>query len=183
MTAPAFTVRASRDSDLPAIQAIYAHHVLHGTGSFEEVPPSLADMTARRAALVENGYPYLVAVDSDGVILGYAYAGQFRPRAAYRYSVEDSIYIAPGQQGRGLGRALLGALIDHCEAMGLRQMIAVIGDSANLGSIGVHKAHGFQPAGTLIASGFKFGRWVDTVMMQRPLGPGSSTLPPAPAES
>lgn len=176
-----FKIRDSLDADVPAIHAIYAHHVLTGTGSFEEVPPDLAEMASRRTALIKDAFPYIVATDNDGTVIGYAYAGQFRPRAAYRYSVEDSIYIAPGQQGRGTGRALLGCLIERCEAMGMRQMIAIIGDSENLGSIGVHKSLGFHPAGVLSASGYKFGRWIDTVMMQRALGAGASNLPEAPS--
>lgn len=183
MTAPtdtvcALTVRDSRDDDMPAIHAIYAHHVRHGTGSFEEEPPDSAAMRQRRASLVAQGYPYLVAELEDGTVAGYACAGPFRPRAAYRYTVEDSVYVAPAYQGKGLGRALLTALIARCEALGMRQMVAVIGDSANAGSVALHRKLGFHEVGTLRATGFKFGRWIDTVLMQRPLGPGAASLPP-----
>jgi phosphinothricin acetyltransferase len=164
------------DADLPAIQAIYAHHVLHGLGSFEEVPPSLEEMTRRYRDLRDKGMPYLVA-RRGAKILGYAYAGPYRPRIAYRYSVEDSIYVAPDATGQGVGKRLLAELIARCTAMGCRQMIAVIGDSANHGSIGVHKALGFVEAGNLRSVGFKFGRWVDSVFMQRALGPGDTNPP------
>lgn len=173
-------IRDSRAADVPAIQAIYAHHVLHGTGSFETQPPDVGAMTERRAALLAQGYPYLVAEDGEGRIVGFAYAGPFRPREAFRFTVEDSLYVAPGQQGRGIGRALLAALIERCEALGFRQMVAVVGDSANAGSIAVHAGAGFAHSGRWEAVGFKFGRWVDTVFMQRALGPGATT-PPAPA--
>ena len=169
-------IRDSRDADLTAIQAIYAHHVLHGTGTFEITPPDLAEMTRRRADVVKNGFPYLVAHEGDRV-LGYAYVNWFRLRPAYRFTVEDSIYIDESARGRGVGRLLLTALIERCEAKGLRLMIAVIGDSANAPSIGLHKAMGFQPAGMLPATGWKHGRWVDTVLMTRPLGLGA-TAPP-----
>jgi phosphinothricin acetyltransferase len=169
-------IRDSRDADLTAIQAIYAHHVLHGTGTFEITPPDLAEMTRRRADVVKNGFPYLVAHEGDRV-LGYAYVNWFRLRPAYRFTVEDSIYIDESARGRGVGRLLLTALIERCEAKGLRLMIAVIGDSANAPSIGLHKAIGFQPAGMLPATGWKHGRWVDTVLMTRPLGLGA-TAPP-----
>ena len=173
-------VRDARDADLPAIQQIYAHHVLTGLGSFEESAPTLEEMTGRRAEIVGQGLPYLVA-ESGGRIVGYAYAGRFRTRSAYRYSVEDSIYVAPDAQRRGIGRKLLDQLIERCTKLGYRQMVAVIGDSANDGSIGVHLAAGFAEVARLPAIGFKFGRWVDSVMMQRPLGAGQTSLPPAPA--
>lgn len=171
-------LRPATPDDLPQVTAIYAHHVLHGLASFELEPPSLAEMSSRRAKIIDGGYPYLVAVDG-GAVLGYAYASQYRPRPAYRYTAEDSIYIAPGLGGRGIGKALLTRLIAECEALGLRQMLAVIGDSANLASIGVHRACGFEMKCTLDAFGFKFGRWVDSVLMQRALGQGASSPPPA----
>jgi L-amino acid N-acyltransferase YncA len=169
-------LRDATDTDLPAIQAIYAHHVLHGLGSFEEVPPSLEEMTRRYRDLRDKGMPYLVGCRGE-TILGYAYAGPYRPRIAYRYSVEDSIYVAPDAAGQGVGKLLLAELIARCTAMGCRQMIAVIGDSANAGSIGVHKALGFVEVGNLKSVGFKFGRWVDSLFMQRALGPGDRKLP------
>jgi L-amino acid N-acyltransferase YncA len=169
-------IRPSRESDIPAIAAIYAHAVLHGTASFELEPPSEAEMARRRAALLADGFPYLVA-EEDGVILGYAYAGQYRPRPAYRFAVEDSIYIAPNRQGQGIGKALLGELIRICEAKGFRQMVAVIGDSQSLGSIATHRACGFEPSGVVRNVGFKHGRWLDQVLMQRSLGDGAATAP------
>lgn len=175
-------VRESADTDLPLIQAIYAHHVRTGLGSFEETPPDIAEMARRRAEILARGLPYLVAEIDDpaipGGLAGYAYAGPYRTRSAYRYSIEDSIYVAPSAQRRGVGRILLDALIHRCTALGYRQMVAVIGDSANHGSIGVHAAAGFKQVALLPAIGFKFGRWVDGVMMQRPLGDGQTTLPP-----
>ena len=175
-TAGTIAVRDARDDDMDAVHAIYADHVLHGTASFEEVPPTLEDMIGRRAAILASGLPYLVAGSGDRVV-GYAYAGLFRPRIAYRYSLEDSVYVAPGMGGRGIGRALLAELIARCETGPWRQMIAVIGDSGNAGSIGLHARMGFRHAGTLASTGFKFGRWIDTVMMQRPLGEGDASLP------
>jgi phosphinothricin acetyltransferase len=169
-------VRDSRDDDLHAIHAIYAHHVRTGLGSFEEVPPDVEELRHRRAAILADRLPYLVA-EIEGRVAGYAYAGRYRPRSAYRFSVEDSIYVAPDVQRRGVGRLLLLELIERCTHAGYRQMIAVIGDSANHGSIGIHAAAGFAQVALLPAIGFKFGRWVDSVMMQRPLGPGQSTLP------
>lgn len=177
MSENTLTVRDSIEDDVPAIQAIYAHHVQHGTGSFELTAPDVAAMAERRAALLAQGYPYLVAVDAAGAVAGYAYAGPFRPRIAYRHTVENSIYVAPGRIGQGIGRALLVALLERCEAQGFRQMVAVIGDSDNAGSIGLHAALGFEHCGVLKSTGFKFGRWVDTVFMQRALGPGDTTLP------
>lgn len=171
-----FTVRDSRESDIAAIQKIYAHHVLTGLGSFEEAPPSADEMARRRTDILNHRLPYLVAESGDH-LLGYAYAGLFRPRSAYRYVVEDSIYVAPDAQRRGVGRRLLDELIDRCTKQAYRQMLAVIGDSANHGSIGVHQAAGFTEVARLPAIGFKFGRWVDIVMMQRALGPGQSALP------
>ena len=170
------TVRDAREADMAAVAEIYAHHVLNGLATFEEVPPSLAEMARRRAAIVDQGLPYLVA-EIEGRVVGYSYATSYRPRPAYRYTVENSIYIAPGLQRRGIGGALLEALIARCSAGPWRQMLAVIGDSGNAGSLAVHRRAGFQPVGTLSCVGFKFGRWVDTVLMQRPLGEGSATLP------
>jgi phosphinothricin acetyltransferase len=179
-------VRESRDADLPRIHAIYSHHVRTGLGSFEETPPDLAEMFRRRADILARGLPYLVAELADPPIpdgiAGYAYAGPYRPRSAYRYSVEDSIYTAPEAQRRGVGRMLLDELIERCTALGYRQMLAVIGDSANYGSIGVHEAAGFKQVAHLPAIGLKFGRWVDSVIMQRPLGEGQGTLPREPAK-
>jgi len=172
-----FGLRPAAVDDLPAIQRIYAHHVIHGLGSFEEIPPDLMEMQARYAALMERRFPYLVA-ESAGEILGYAYAAPYRPRPAYRYSLEDSVYVAPQAQGQGCGRALLARLIEESTALGYRQMIAVIGgDSANLPSIALHRALGFQERGVLQNVGFKLGRWVAVAILQRPLGAGS-TIPP-----
>ena len=165
-------------ADIPAIQRIYAHHVLHGFASFEEVPPDAVELTRRWSAIVEAGLPYVCAVDSVAAqVLGYAYAGPYRPRSAYRFCVEDSIYLAPEATGRGIGRRLLEHLIERCTEIGKRQMVAVIGDSANHASVGLHHACGFRPVGTFEAIGFKHGRWVDSVLMQRPLGPGAASLP------
>ena len=171
-----FLVRDAVDDDLPGIQAIYAHHVVHGLASFELEPPALEEIARRRAALLAHGLPYLVATAHGGV-LGYAYAGPYRPRPAYRYTVENSVYVAPDAQRGGIGGALLAALVTRCEAHGARQMIAVIGDSANHASIRLHERHGFVHAGLVRSAGFKHGRWVDTVIMQRALGAGDSTLP------
>jgi phosphinothricin acetyltransferase len=169
-------VRPSIEADISAITAIYAHAVGHGTASFEVEPPDEAEMARRRQAVLAGGYPYLVA-EIDGTLAGYAYAGAYRPRPAYRFTVEDSIYVAPDRQGSGVGRALLVALIEACEALGFRQMVAVIGDSASQGSIRLHESLGFRPVGVLEAIGFKHGRWLDAVLMQRPLGHGAS-MPP-----
>jgi L-amino acid N-acyltransferase YncA len=170
-------VRAATDGDLGVITSIYGHHVLNSFGTFEEVPPEVSDMATRKAAIDAQGLPYLVA--DDGGVVGYAYAAPFRPRAAYRFTVEDSVYVAPDRMGRGIGKALVGRLIETCEGMGLRQMLAVIGDSANAGSIGLHKAMGFEEIGVARGLGFKFGRWVDVVWMQRSLNGGEDTLPSA----
>jgi len=172
-------IRDAADTDLPAIHAIYAHHVANGLGTFEETPPTLEEMRARHAAIVEKGLPWLVATDESGAILGYAYAGPFRPRSAYRFAVEDSIYVGANAARQGVGKKLLAELIARCQAWGARQMLAVIGDSGNAGSIGVHKALGFEHGGVMHAVGFKHGRWVDVVIMQRALGDGRDTLPPA----
>ncbi|MDO8278509.1 MAG: N-acetyltransferase family protein [Burkholderiaceae bacterium] len=165
------SIRSSQDADLPAIAAIYAHHVRHGTGTFEIDPPSLADMMARRAEVLARGLPWLVA-ELDGRVVGYAYCNWFKPRPAYRFSAEDSIYLDPAAHGRGLGRALLAALLEQAQAAGVRKMIAVIGDSANAGSIGVHQALGFAQVGVLASCGWKFGRWLDVVLMDKALGDG-----------
>jgi phosphinothricin acetyltransferase len=165
-------LRAADDDDLAQVQAIYAHHVLHGVASFELEPPDLAEIAQRRRAMVERGLPCIVAAEGERV-LGYAYAGPYRARPAYRLTLEDSVYIAPDQAGRGLGSALLGELIDRTTALGYRQMVAVIGDSGNAASIALHRRHGFREAGLLLAVGWKHGRWVDSVLMQRPLGDGA----------
>jgi phosphinothricin acetyltransferase len=169
-------VRDAVPEDLPAIQAIYRHHVLHGLASFEEVPPHLEEMRRRHAEVTGRGLPYLVAAEA-GEILGYGYCAPYRARSAYRYSLEDSIYIRDGSLGRGIGTALLGRLIELCEALGYRQLIAVIGDSGNAASIALHARLGFVRAGNLRSAGYKFGRWVDSVLMQRPLGRGDGTPP------
>ena len=170
-------VRPSREADAGALAAIYGHHVLHGVGTFEEVPPTAADMAARRRAIVERGLPYLVAEDDDRRVLGFAYAAPFRTRAAYRYTVEDSVYVAPDATGRGVGKAILAEVLAACERLGLRQVVAVIGGSDNLGSIGVHRTLGFEPAGVGRGLGFKHGCWVDVVWMQKPLNGGSVGMP------
>ncbi|KRE12454.1 GCN5 family acetyltransferase [Bosea sp. Root483D1] len=174
--APQILVRDAREGDMGAIQAIYTHHVLHGLASFEETPPSVEEMLARRQAVLGLGLPYLAA-ELDGRIVGYSYATAYRPRPAYRHTIEDSIYVADGLGGRKIGSTLLGALIARCEAGPWRQMLANIGDSGNAGSIGLHRRFGFEPVGTLRSTGFKFGRWVDTILMQRSLGAGDETLP------
>jgi phosphinothricin acetyltransferase len=175
---PAILVRPSADADVPDIARIYGHHVLHGLASFEEVTPAVEEMARRRADILSKGFPYLVAEEA-GQVVGYAYCSAYRPRSGYRFSVEDSIYVAPGRGGAGIGSLLLPRLVDAATALGARQMIAVIGDSANHGSIRLHARFGFRHAGTLEAIGFKLGRWVDSVLMQRALGEGASTLPPA----
>ena len=170
-------VRASQPLDLPAITAIYRHHVLHGTGTFEIDPPSLHEMRARHQDVLTKGLPWLVAQADDGQVLGYAYANWFKPRPAFRFSAEDSIYVAESARGQGLGRLLLDRLCHDCEVAGVRKLIAVIGDSANAGSIGLHQALGFTPVGTLTSVGWKFGRWLDTVFMEKSLGAGDQTAP------
>ena len=173
----AINLRAATPDDLPTITAIYAEAVLHGSASFELTPPTEAEMGQRMEAIVAGGFPYLVAT-LDGAILGYAYAGPYRTRPAYRFTVEDSIYLDPSARGRGVGKRLLAALIAACEARGDRQMIAVIGDSANQGSIRLHRSAGFEPAGLLKSVGWKHGRWIDSVLMQRALGVGDGEAPP-----
>jgi phosphinothricin acetyltransferase len=169
-------IRPSREQDLEAITAIYAHHVLHGTGTFETEPPSATDMAARRADVLSKKLPYLVA-ERDGELLGFAYCNWFKPRPAYRFSAEDSIYLANDARGQGLGSKLLDALSQAAEAVGVRKLIAVIGDSANAGSIGVHRAQGFSHVGVLKDCGWKFGEWRDVVLMEKVLGEGSSSKP------
>ena len=170
------TIRSSQDQDLAAITAIYAHHVLHGTGTFEVDPPSQEDMRTRRADVLSKGLPYLVAADGEQV-LGFAYCNWFKPRPAYKFSAEDSIYISPEAQGKGLGRALLAELSAHAEKAGVRKLIAVIGDSANTGSIGLHLSVGFHHVGTLKSCGWKFNQWLDVVMMEKTIGLGDSCPP------
>lgn len=173
------TPRDAVAADAPALAAIYGHHVLHGLGTFEEVPPSNDEMAGRLAAIAGRGLPYLVAIDDDGTVMGYAYANIFRLRAAYRYTVENSVYIAPGRIGRGVGRLLMTALLGRCEALGVRQVIAIIGDSGNAASVGLHRSLGFELKGVMPGVGFKHGRWVDIVWMQKALGAGDGTPPSA----
>ena len=174
-------VRDATAADMVAVQRIYEHHVLKGLATFEEVPPTVEDMLARRAAVLKSGLPYLVA-EVDGTVAGYAYAASYRPRPAYRHTIEDSVYVADALGGRGIGGALLRALIARCNAGPWRQMLAVIGNSGNAGSLALHRRMGFRPVGTLTSVGFKLGQWVDTVLMQRALGPGDTTLPSRPAK-
>lgn len=169
-------IRAATEADIPEIQSIYAHHVLHGAGTFEEAPPSVEEMADRFAKVSGHGWSWLVATDASGV-LGFAYYAQFRDRSAYRYCAEDSVYVREDVRGQGVGKALVARLIDDATAAGMRQMIAVIGDSENTGSIGVHASLGFHMVGTLRAVGVKFGQWVDVVSMQRPLGKGDADVP------
>lgn len=173
----AIAVRDATDADIPAIAEIYGHHVRCGLGTFEETPPSPEEMRQRHADILARGLPWLVAVDRRGRVLGYAYAAPYRLRSAYRYTLEDSIYVAPQAQRRGIGRTLLQALVARCTALGFRQMIAVIGDSVNAASIGLHARAGFERIGILAAVGYKQARWVDAVLMQRPLGDGAGTPP------
>jgi L-amino acid N-acyltransferase YncA len=175
--APGFALRDAADEHLAEIARIYDHHVLTGLASFEDEPPGEDEMRRRHADVVARGLPWLVACNAAGRAEGYAYAAPYRLRHAYRYTLEDSIYVAPPAMRRGVGRALLAALIARCAAAGYRQMVAVIGDSANVSSIRLHEGLGFERVGLLAASGFKFGRWVDSVLMQRELGEGATTLP------
>ena len=176
MPTPPLLIRPSTEADLPALVRIYGHAVLHGTGTFELEAPDEAEMARRRDAVLANGLPWLVA-EREGLVLGYAYANHFRPRRAYRFCVEDSVYLDEGARGHGVGRALLAELLAQCESRGARQMLAVIGDSANAGSIGVHRACGFEDSGVLKAAGWKFGRWLDVVIMQKALGEGAASEP------
>lgn len=172
-------VRTATQADSEALAAIYGHAVLHGLGTFEAEPPSAADMNARRLAIAERGLPYLVAED-EGRVLGFAYAAPFRARAAYRYTLEDSVYVAPDASGKGVGRTVLSAVIAACEALGIRQLVAVIGDSGNAGSIGLHQSLGFEQTGVGRSVGFKHGRWVDIVHMQKALNGGDTLAPDGP---
>jgi L-amino acid N-acyltransferase YncA len=176
MSAEELLIRPSRDDDVAAITAIYGHHVLHGIASFEEEPPSIEEMARRRGELVGRGFPYFVA-ERGGKVVGYCYSGPYRARIGYRFSVEDSIYIDPNEVGRGIGRALLAEVIERSTELGYRQMIAVIGGSETLPSINLHKALGFTHIGIFTGIGFKFGRWIDSVYMQRALGPGNAAPP------
>ena len=176
MPTPPLVIRPSTEADLPEITRIYAHAVLHGTGTFELDVPDEAEMARRRTDVVAKGLPWLVA-ERAGTVLGYAYANHFRPRRAYRFCLEDSIYLDEGARGHGVGRLLLAELLAQCEAAGARQVLAVIGDAANAGSIGVHRACGFEDAGKFKAAGWKFGRWLDVVLMQKSLGAGDSAPP------
>lgn len=169
-------VRPATLDDTFAIAAIYGHHVVHGAGTFEEAPPSPGDFAARMKAVLDAGFPWLV-VEEDGRIVAYAYAGPYHRRSAYRYTAEDSVYVADEERGKGYGRAALAAVIDACEAMGLRQLVAVIGDSQNEGSIALHRALGFSFCGTLPAVGYKAGKWLDVVFMQLPLNGGDQGRP------
>ena len=169
-------IRPATEADLPFVTEIYEHAVLYGTATFELIPPDLAEMTRRFKALMDAGFPYFVGA-LEGRVVGYAYAGRYRPRPAYRFTVENSVYLQPAIYRRGIGLQLMQRLISECEARGYRQMIAVIGDSANAGSIGVHTKTGFRMIGTHPNVGLKFGRWLDTVMMQRTLGEGATTVP------
>jgi len=175
MTQP-LLIRPSTDADGPAITAIYAHAVAHGTGTFEIDVPDAVEMARRRADVLAKGLPWLVA-ERDGRVIGYAYANHFRPRRAYRFCLEDSIYLDPAARGLGVGRVLLAELLAQCEARGARQMLAVIGDAANAGSVGVHRACGFEAVGVFKAAGWKFDRWLDVVLMQKALGEGAATGP------
>ena len=174
-TNPTLLIRDSVEGDVVVIQDIYAHHVLHGTASFELTPPTLQEMRQRRADIVEKGLPYFVA-EFEGAVVGYAYATMYRPRPAYRFTVEDSVYVREGLAGNGIGRTLLDSIIERCTRLGYRQMLAVIGDSS-AASVALHKAAGFEPVGLFRSVGFKFGQWRDTAMLERELGEGSLTIP------
>ena len=169
-------VRRATLDDAQAIAAVYGHHVIHGTGTFEETPPSPSEIAARMKAVLDKGFPWVV-VEDEGRIVAYAYAGPYRERAAYRFTAEDSVYVAADAQGRGYGKAALAAVIEACRAMGLRRLIAVIGDTQNAASIGLHRALGFEPCGVLPAVGYKAGRWLDVPLMQLPLNGGDESQP------
>ncbi|SDX12573.1 phosphinothricin acetyltransferase [Pseudomonas syringae] len=173
---PTFTLRDACDNDMPAVQAIYAEHVLHGISSFELQPPDLAELLQRRAQVLAKGLPYLIA-ERAGEVVGYGYVTPYRPRPAYRFTVEDSVYVRDGMGGLGIGQALLGELVQRCEQGGWRQMIAVIGNSENIASLRLHERLGFRRVGVFESVGFKHGRWVDTVLMQRALGEGPDSVP------
>jgi phosphinothricin acetyltransferase len=170
-------IRDATAADVPALTAIYAHHVLHGSGTFEEEPPAEAEMSDRLANVQGRGWAWLVAEHEDGTVLGYAYYTQFRDRSGYRHCAEDAIYVRDDVRGQGVGKALVQALLERAAAAGFRQMLAVIGDSENVGSIGLHVSLGFRQAGVMKSAGLKFGRWMDVVLMQRPLGEGDRSLP------
>lgn len=176
MSDPTLLIRPSNEADLAAVTRIYGQAVLHGTGTFELDAPDATEMARRRADVLAKGLPWLVA-ERDGSVLGYAYANHFRPRRAYRFCLEDSVYLDEATRGHGVGRLLLAELLVRCEAAGARQMLAVIGDAANAGSIGVHRACGFEDAGVFKAAGWKFGRWLDVVLMQKALGEGAASAP------
>jgi L-amino acid N-acyltransferase YncA len=169
-------VRPATLDDAPALAALYAHHVIHGTGTFEEAPPSSEDIAGRMKAVLDKGFPWVV-VEDEGRIVAYAYAGPYRERAAYRFTAEDSVYVAADAQGRGYGKAALAAVVEACRALGLRRLIAVIGDTQNAASIGLHRALGFEPCGVLPAVGYKAGRWLDVPLMQLPLNGGDESQP------
>jgi L-amino acid N-acyltransferase YncA len=169
-------IRDANEADMTGVQRIYAHHVLHGLASFEEIPPTVHDLMTRRVSVLAAGLPYLVA-ERDGAVVGYSYAGAFRPRSGYRFTIEVSVYVAEGLRGNGIGGALLRALIARCESGPWRQMIACIGDSANEASVALHLRLGFRLVGSLDSVGWKLGRWVDVVFMQRSLGVGDETVP------
>jgi L-amino acid N-acyltransferase YncA len=176
MSGNGFVVRPSGEGDIAALAAIYRHHVLHGIASFEEVPPEPGEIGRRRRDILDRGLPYLVA-ERNGRVVGYCYAAPYRPRSAYRFTLEDSIYVDAAEMRRGIGRALLTELVQRCSGLGYRQMVAVIGGREQWPSIRLHEALGFAHVGLLPAVGFKFGAWVDIVLMQRALGPGAATLP------
>jgi L-amino acid N-acyltransferase YncA len=178
--ARSFVVRSATATDVPAIAAIYDHHVAHGTASFELAPPTVDDMLQRFETSQRSDYPYFVAAQQTGRVVGYAYAGPYRPRPAYRHAVENSVYVEANEMGHGIGSALLTALIDECAARGYRQMIAIIGGPDNAASIRLHARHGFIEAGRLLAVGHKFDRWLDTIFMQRALGAGAERPPSRP---
>jgi len=171
------SIRAITEADIPAIQRIYAHHVAHGIATFEMTAPSQEEMLSRYRRIHAEGMPYLAAYGGEGQLLGYCYASTYRPRPAYRFTVEDSIYLSPDHQGRGVGRQLLQALISHCEAGPWRQMVAVISGEGSEASVALHEKLGFVHSGNLRTVGFKHGRWIDTILMQRALGPGCNTPP------
>ncbi len=178
MTASA-TIRDATPADIAAITAIYDHAVRHETASFELEPPDAAEMLRRHAAITAQGYPYLVAAEADGRVIGYAYAGPYKARPAYRWTVENSVYLAPDVRGRGIGKALTARIIARCEQLGFRRMIAIVGGSGHLASIRMHERLGFEHIGTAPGTGFKHGAWLDTVMLQRPLGEANETAPDA----
>lgn len=173
-------IRPATFGDAGVMAEIYGHDVANGTGTFEEIAPDAAEMAARLETVLARGLPWVVAQNDAGRVLGYAYAAPYRLRSAYRYTAEDSVYVAPDARGRGVGRAALEAVIDACQALGMRQLVAVIGDSANAGSIGLHRALGFEPCGALPAVGFKHGRWLDVVLMQKALNGGARRTPEGP---